>query len=272
MADSYFELIDETVSGSGVSGRFTATGHTVGPWSATLQHGGPPSALAITMAQRCVRHVTGRTDLGARRAAIDFVRAVPVAVVQVSTRVVRAARTAALLEASITSGGRECLSARVWFVREAPTSDVVRCSDEVRHPDPDDLPADGLGLSFGYGDSIDWRYVSGSIREPGPAAVWARATMPLVDGWQYGDLARVALVADSGSGVSAELDWATWSFVNVDLDVHLARPVVGEWILLDAATRLGPSGSALARSTISDVAGIAGAGLQTLVLAPLPPS
>ena len=36
-------------------------------------------------------------------------------------------------------------------------------------------------------------------------------------------LQRAALVGDSGSGVSAELDWDQWSFLNIDLDLHLLR-------------------------------------------------
>jgi hypothetical protein len=54
----------------------------------------------------------------------------------------------------------------------------------------------------------------------------------------------------------------------VDIAVHLARPVHGEWLLLDAATQLGSDGWALARSTISDVRGLLGSALQTLVLSP----
>ena len=38
--------------------------------------------------------------------------------------------------------------------------------------------------------------------------------------------------------------------------------------LMDAATQLGAHGSALARSTLSDVYGVVGGGMQTLVLAP----
>jgi hypothetical protein len=56
--------------------------------------------------------------------------------------------------------------------------------------------------------------------------------------------------------------------MNVDLDVHLARPVVGDWLLMDAATQLGPAGSALARSTLSDARGTVGSTAQTLLLAP----
>jgi hypothetical protein len=48
----------------------------------------------------------------------------------------------------------------------------------------------------------------------------------------------------------------------------LARPVHGEWLLLDAATQLGPDGSGLARSTLSDARGVVGSGRQTLVLSP----
>jgi hypothetical protein len=81
-------------------------------------------------------------------------------------------------------------------------------------------------------------------------------------------LQRVALVADSASGISAMLDWDEWSFLNIDLDVHLSRPVDGEWVLIDAVTTVGTAGSALTRSTVSDVRGEVGVTAQTLVVAP----
>ncbi|MCW2495452.1 MAG: hypothetical protein JWQ77_1376, partial [Jatrophihabitans sp.] len=40
------------------------------------------------------------------------------------------------------------------------------------------------------------------------------------------------------------------------------------WILIDARTHLGAHGSALCRSTLSDVAGELGCTAQTLVLTP----
>jgi hypothetical protein len=78
-------------------------------------------------------------------------------------------------------------------------------------------------------------------------------------------LQRVALIGDSASGISAELDWQAWSFANVDLDVHLMRPVRGEWLLMEAQTDLG-AGVALARSTLSDADGPLAVGTQTLLL------
>jgi hypothetical protein len=87
-------------------------------------------------------------------------------------------------------------------------------------------------------------------------------------GYEMSALARAVLIADSASGISAELSWQDWTFLNVDLDVHLSRPVRGEWLLLDAQTHLGSRGAAFARSTLSDEDGVCGAGLQTLVVAP----
>lgn len=263
MADSYFTLLEESPELS----RFAATEHTVGPWSEQLQHGGPPSALAVAVADRLVRSSTGRDDLLPRRLAGDFVGAVPVAEITVTARLVRRARSAALAEVTIGDGNRDCYTARVWFVRDTDTTAIA---PPPTAPDPVPDAAPGIDLSFGYGESIEWRFVTGNLGHIGPGAVWARPRVPLVAGWEPTGLGRVVLLADSASGVSAELDWSQWSFVNVDLDVHVLRPLSGDWILLDAVTQLGPAGSALARSTISDEVGVVGSGLQTLVLGQIP--
>lgn len=263
MNDSYFRCTSE----SATTGRYLAGPLTAGPWSPALQHGGPPNALAVTAAERLVRTETGRTDLVAVRLAADFVTAVPIAEIRTAARILRAARSAVLVEVVVSAGDAECLLGRVWFVRSLDTAEV-RTADGAGLPPIPPAPSP-LGIDFGYGASLDWRFVTGSLLGSGPSAAWVRPLTRLID--THGDdlpgLARAVLVADSGSGISAVLDWAAWSFVNVDLDVHLARPFVGDWVLLDAVTQLGPNGSALARSTISDEHGVAGSGQQTLVLA-----
>jgi acyl-Coa thioesterase superfamily protein/acyl-CoA thioesterase superfamily protein len=263
----YYDLTDHHLDGAALVSAYRSGPATTGPWAGHLQHGGPPNALAVAAAEQVVAQATQRTDLVALRLASDFVGPVPVDDLEVRATVVRAARSAVLAAVTIASGGRDCLTSRVWFVRDADTSvEVPALAAEVAVPE--DLP--GLDAEFGYGASLEWRRVSGGLMQPGPGAAWARAATGLFDGYAWSGLARAVLLADSGNGLSAELDWARWSFVNVDLDVHLARPLVGEWVLLDAATQLGAHGSALARSTISDRHGVVGAGLQTLVLAPAP--
>lgn len=261
--DSYFAPIAETP----MTGRYLAGPSTAGPWAPQLQHGGPPNALAVAVAERAVREQTGRTDLVALRISSDFVGPVPVAEIDARARIVRAARSAALVEVVISAGDRDCLLARIWFVRDADTRAIAH---PVEPPAAVPDVAGGLDWHFGYGSSLEWRFIRGRMAEPGPAAAWVRPTRTLVEGYELSGLARTALIADSASGISAELNWSEWSFLNVDLDVHLSRPLEGEWVLLDAVTSLGAHGSALARSTLSDRCGVVGAGLQTLVLAPIP--
>jgi acyl-coenzyme A thioesterase PaaI-like protein len=263
VGDSYFTLIDE----DGSRARYLAGPSTTGPWNVRLQHGGPPNALAVANAERAIEVETGRCDLVALRLAADFVGPVPVGQIATRTTVLRAARSAALVEVEVSADDRPCLLTRVWFVRSSDTSAIAEpLGPAAAVPD---VPA-GLDVSFGYGSSLEWRFVKNRMGVPGPAAAWVRPTIPLLEGHEMSGLARVALIADSASGISAELDWAVWSFLNVDLDIHLARPVEGDWVFMDAATQLGPAGSALARSTLSDVRGVLGSGLQTLVVAPLP--
>lgn len=261
MVNNYFEILDETAAG----GTYLARPETAGPWAAALQHGGPPNALLVREAERVATAETGRTDLLAVRLAAEFVGPVPVAEVTTEVRVVRAARSAVLVETILRAAGRDCLQGRVWLVGERDTASVTApLSAQVELPTG--LP--GLNAQFPYADSIEWRAVRGNIDRPGPGVIWARPRPALLDGQALSGLQRAALIGDSASGVSAELDWSDWSFLNVDLDVHLSRAVVGEWLCMDAATAIGGTGTGLARSTLSDVSGPVGSTLQTLVVAP----
>ena len=261
MVNDFFEILGETAAG----GTYVARPETGGPWAASLQHGGPPTALLVREAERVATAETGRTDLLAVRLAAEFVGPVPVAEVSTEVRIVRAARSAVLIETILRAAGRDCLHARVWLVGERDTASVAAPLAAQVEP-PAGLP--GLNARFPYADSIEWRAVRGNIDRPGPGVIWARPRPALLDGQALSGLQRAALIGDSASGVSAEVDWADWSFLNVDLDVHLSRPVVGEWLCMDAVTVIGATGTGLARSTLSDRCGPVGSTLQTLVVAP----
>ena len=263
--NAYFQLIAASGSPSDGPLTFASSPATGGPWSAEFQHGGPPNALLVHCAEQLAAGETGRGDLHALRLAAEFLRPVPVGEITVTARTVRVARTAVLVDTTLAAEGRDCLHGRVWLVRATDTSSVAPVADPQPAP-PEGLG--GVGADFPYGDSIEWRSVYGGLHEPGPALVWARPRIPLLAGVGLTGLQRAALIGDSASGVSAELDWNVWSFANIDLDVHMARPVQGDWLLLDARTTLAGSGAALARSIISDTAGVVGSTSQTLVVEP----
>jgi len=262
VATTYFQIVTESTA----EGSYLAAAETGGPWAAELQHGGPPNALLVHAAERLAAAESGRSDLVGVRSAAEFVGPVPVGEVTTSARIIRAARSAVLIETLLRAAGRDCLHARVWLVGERDTTSVAPPLGTAAKP-PGGLP--GLGARFPYGDTIEWRAVRGNIDQIGPGVVWARPRIDLLEGRELSGLQRAALVGDSASGISAELDWSEWSFLNVDLDVHLIRPVVGDWLHMDAATQLGGNGAGLARSTLSDRCGTVGATAQTLVVAPV---
>jgi len=150
---------------------------------------------------------------------------------------------------------------------DEPGTPGTRPDDRSVEP-PQGCPEAMQAWDFGYAQAMEWRLLHGDPHGPGMAGVWGRPRIPLVQGEETSGLCRTVLVADSGNGVSASLDWDRWSFVNVDLSVHLCRPVEGEWVLLDAASRISTTGSGLATSVLRDQVGVLGAGAQTLVITP----
>jgi acyl-coenzyme A thioesterase PaaI-like protein len=284
MADSFYLPDDgcdgaqcstggEAVSRSDATdSRWLATEATQGPWSSELQHGGPPSALLVRASERAAMRHTGRDDLQALRVVVDFLGAVPVGPVEVHAEVVRAGRSAVLVDAELAAAGRTALRSRTWLVRrtqEASAPTTPRPGPDDAPPGPDGL-ADDTSWDFGYARHLRWRPLTGGYHRPGPAGVWVNPRVPLVPGEPLTGLQRVVTVADSASGISAELPFDGWSFPNIDLTVHLSRPPDGQWLLLDARTQLSAGGNGLAEAVLHDRHGPVGRSAQTLVVTPLP--
>lgn len=247
------------------AGRYRATAATAGPWSAESQHGGPPSALAARELQ------CHEPDEGMRlaRISVDILRPVPTGELAVLTRTVRPGKRVALLEAVITAGGQDVLVARGWRIASSTAAPVVGKSRPVPA-----LPAAGRPPRFpgghvdGYLSAIEWRFAAGNFDEPGPCQVWARPRIPLLPGENTSPVCRTLLVADSGSGVSMVLDPTKYLFINVDLTVVVHRDPVGEFILLDAESTMGGTGTGMAETQLADTTGVFGTGIQTLLVAP----
>ena len=256
MADSFFEPLGES--------RWLATVHTTGPWDERAQHGGPPSALLGRAMQRC----EPREDMVVARFTTEILSSIPVGEVEVRARVARPGRSVQLLEAVLTAGGREAAWARAWR--------VLRTGGPETGPGlvkPPPLPESGAPLApggwvDGYLSAIEWRSARGAFGEPGPATVWTRMRYPLVPGEEPSPLERVLAVADSGNGISGELDLRRWLFINPELTVHLFREPAGEWICLDAQSNIAAGGAGLATSVLSDTRGPVGTGAQALLVMP----
>jgi hypothetical protein len=257
--------------------RWRATVHTSGPWDARFQHGGPPSALLGRAIERC----SPREDMIVARMTVDILGAIPVDDLELRSRVLRPGRSVELVEASLSAGGRDVARAQAWRVLRTtrqiaprhpqapmlpvPTTPVP--AGEEAPPGADEMPPAADGWVGGYLSAVEWRFTAGVFGQPGPATAWTRLRHPIVPGEEPSPLQRVLAVADSGNGISSELDLARWHFINPELTVHLHREAVGEWICLDAQTAISPGGVGLATSVLSDLDGPVGVGAQSLLVA-----
>jgi acyl-coenzyme A thioesterase PaaI-like protein len=256
-----------------------------GPWTPDALHGGPVAALLARAVESCP------TDepMHVARLTVELLRPVPLTPLSVSASVSRPGRKVQLVEARISSGERDVAWGRALRIRLDTTAGASSGSPDtesegVSGPGPvpgrdtgpggaPPLPDAGYGSPSPIGAfrafhnaGAELRYVTGAFDARGPATVWVRLAVPVVPGEAPTPLQRVVAASDFGNGVSSELDFARYLFINPDLTVHLHRPAIGEWVCLDAATRIGVPGVGIAQSALWDVHGPIGHSLQSLLV------
>ena len=261
--------------------RYVPTELTRGPWDPGSQHAGPPAALI----GREVSRLDGGSGRQVGRITYEILRPVPIAPLSVSATVVRPGRAVELVEASLADDKGEVIRARAWRLREGEVEIPAGLSSEdgpgpidtspstlrpgFAPPGPDEAKPGTFpdtGQDVGYHTAMEYRFVRGGFGDPGPAIAWMRMRVPLVEGEEPTPLERVLVAADSGNGVSATLDWSRYLFVNVDLSVHLHRPLSGEWVCLDAITIPERTGIGIADTALYDERGPVGRADQTLLV------
>jgi hypothetical protein len=264
MADYVYEPLGED--------RYLPTTLARGPWSPEHQHGGAPTALLT----RAVEKIETQSPMRIARITFEFLSALTLEQMKVSSRVVRPGRRVQWVESSIEIGARTVMRSMALCLRvEAGTSPEVGLE-----PAPEDFAPEGIPSAVDHletdemfaGDAVDIRLAGGkqSWTDQGPGRAWFRLKVPLVAGEQPSPQQRAVSAADFSNGISAALDWGEWLFVNSDLNVNLLRQPQGEWILLDSTMRLSGDGTGLTETRLSDTAGGIGTANQSLFVAPSP--
>jgi len=246
-------------------GGLRSTDWTRGPWDARFQHAGPPAALM----GRAIERLDDAESFMVARVSVELLRGIPLHVLTVEARILRGGRRVQLAEATLSDDDGQIALARAWRIRREDTaadqSDIEPApfagpeeSREIADFDPWKGPS--------YFSAVDWRAASGDFLNPGPATAWMRMKGQLVEGENPSPLTRVLVAADSGNGVSMELPLQTHLFINTELTVHLFREPVGQWVCLDARTRVGSQGVGLAAAALYDTGGRIGAAHQSLLV------
>ncbi|MGH2736566.1 MAG: thioesterase family protein [Actinomycetota bacterium] len=258
MTDCFYEYLGDD--------RYRSTDWTRGPWGPDSQHAGPPSALL----GRAVEALHP-APMQVARITFEILRPVPVSTLLLKSEILRSGKRVQLAQASLSADGVEVMRATAWSIRTTELGFGLAPTIES----PPDSPADGKNVptfpadyASNYVEGMEWQFVHGSFLQPGPAVAWIRMRHPLIDDEPPSPLTRVLAAADSASGISSQLEFGEWVFINPDLSVYLHRLPEGEWIRLDAVTYPEQSGIGLARSTISDPSGSIGGSMQTLYITP----
>jgi hypothetical protein len=237
---------------------------SAGPWDPGMQHGSAPAALVVWAAEA----IPAPVPMAVARVTIDLMRPVPVAPLTFETEVLREGRKIQLCAVRLRAENVVVVNATVLKIKTQALSLPPEVADvAVTLPGPDqareELP-DFSSSPFVRGMSL--RAARGKFGTPGPGAIWYRVDRPLVAGAPVSQAMRAVVAADFSNGTSAALDFRHWTFINADLTVSLARQPVGEWILLDAESWIGPQGAGLAMARLADQHGYFGRAVQSLVI------
>jgi hypothetical protein len=252
--------------------RFVPTEHARGPWDPRALHGGAPAALITAAFER----LQPGAELPIGRLSFELLRPVPMAPLTLRTKIVRPGRRVQELTAELLAGEETIVRAAALRVQAVPelAAEAATAAGELGRAMP---PVERLApLRFALDGSFEASFAAtamemranGDARTPGPARVWMRLRHPLLPGEPPTPLARLVATADFGNGISAALPFDRFLFINADLTVHLLRAPVGEWIGLDACTRLLAGGTGVAESVLHDERGAVGRAFQTLVVQP----
>ncbi|HZB06401.1 MAG TPA: thioesterase family protein [Thermoleophilaceae bacterium] len=258
MTDSFYVLEGDSAA---EAVRVVPSELTRGPWDRNSQHAGPASALLARAIELC----EPRDGTRVARVTVEILKPLPIEPLTLNAQIVRPGKSVELIEASLEGAHGELARARGWRLAETD----ITADWEQDDPPPGRQDAEALEF-FPTGEAVGWHtameivFARGRFLEPGPATVWMRPRVALVEGESITPLQRVMLAADGGNGVSAPLPWDRFIFINTDLTVHLLRPPEGEWVCLDSVTHV--EGTGMTDTALWDERGRVGRAAQTLLV------
>jgi acyl-coenzyme A thioesterase PaaI-like protein len=266
---------------------FVPTEHARGPWDPRALHGGAPAALIASAFER----MQPGEELPFARLSFEFLRPVPMAPLELTTRISRPGRRVQALEGQLRADGVTVCRASALRLAAAPEElpELALAQVQATRKDAIAGPQEGQDVHFSLDEmehksfaasAMEMRFLSGaplggelpeldatSSHVPsGAARVWMRLRYPLLPGEPLTPLARVAATSDFGNGVATVLPFEEYLFINADLTISLNRRPEGEWVALDARTLLHAGGIGWAESVVHDERGPMARATQALVV------
>lgn len=249
------------------NGRYRSTVHAQGAWNPHEQHMAPATGILVYEMEK----FQPREDMRMARISLDIHGIIHAGDFEVKTRMIRPGRTIELIEAEMISQNRTCVVARGWRLKTSDSTAVAALEDaSVTHPE-DLVPFEGMTpWPGGYIRGLEFRGANG--HRPGKGIVWMRNHFDMVEGFKTADFVRLMGMVDTANGVAPRVapGPGSWMFPNVDLQIHMYRAPLGEWLGIEAQQTYGTDGIGLTSAVLHDTQGPFGRTEQILTVRPLP--
>ncbi len=240
---------------------FVATLCTQGGWDENHQHGGPVQALLA----RAVEHTPTLAPMQVARLTHDLIRPVPIGPrLLIDVQILREGKRIQLLEAVLRVGDIEYARTRVLRLRDEDLTGTATFHDTVDRGEdpvwPEDLPSDAFGMTQrlpGFFEGMELRRFPRPGAAEGVHGYWVRLRGPLVAGEPSTPLQRLSVAADFTNMIGATFDAQRISAINPDLNLHVLRPLEGEWIAVVGDSRMSlATGMGVSNAELRDRAGV----------------
>ncbi len=249
----------------------------LGPWSPDFLHGGSPSGLLAAVMEDAM----DGADLRLARFTLDLLRPVPAKPLLATVETVRAGRRLRVLQGTLSADGVVVSRATGLYLEKTPVAvppegrfDTESLPSRTDHPPASlievaerDLPQKRLTLP-GLHSTVEVALVDG-IEGLGRGRAWMRLPVPVIDGQPSSQAVRAATLSDFGNGVGQLRLAAGVGSINADITLYLHRDPAGEWLGLEARSRMENNGNGLVETTLYDDNGPVGRVMQAILAMPV---
>ncbi|MBO6225800.1 MAG: thioesterase family protein [Psychrobacter sp.] len=268
---AYYTFIKREQQENGISvAHYQPTKHAQGAWNEHEQHMAP--ATGVLTAE--LNGYAPQDNMRIARISLDILGLIPLDDFTITTRCIRPGKTIELIEAVMSSRGRDAIIARAWRLMTQDTSEIAGIEDQQSAHKPEDLSAwDGMkGWPGGFIESV--RLVTDTQRRPGRGMIWITNDVEMVEGVPTDDLVHLLGMVDTANDVVPRvglgLSKLEWMFPNTDLQIHMHRAPRGRWLGIEAVQQYGDDGIGLTSAILHDTQGPFGRSEQILTIRPMP--
>ena len=268
---AYYNFVKREQQVDGVSvAHYKPTQHAQGAWNEHEQHMAP--ATGILTAE--LKIFAPQAHMRIARISLDILGLIPLDDFTITTRCIRPGKTIELIEAVMSSRGRDAIIARAWRLMTQDTSEIAGLEDQESVYKPEDLPVwdDMKGWPGGFIESV--RLVAEPGRRPGKGMVWITNDLDMVEGEPTDDMVHLLGMVDTANGVVPRLGLGLsnleWMFPNTDLQIHMHRAPQGRWLGIEAVQQYGADGIGVSSAILHDTQGPFGRSEQILTIRPMP--